>query len=91
MKKIVLLGMGLFGAWAAVHYGYKALTGECPCTIRKNLQLKLALLLIKDLEAEGYLDLEVDRPSAHSAPHQRQAIDWKTPADYWAFPPAKRR
>lgn len=58
MKKMVLAALTLSASWAAIHYGYKAVTGRCPCEIRKALQLKLALLLVRGLEAEGYIELE---------------------------------
>jgi hypothetical protein len=56
---------------AGVHYGYKAITGECPCTLRRQLQLKLALLLIQGLEREGYLELyEEAEPLDENARYQ---------------------
>lgn len=58
MKEVAyFVGASVF-ILGALHFGYKAVTGECPCALRRKLQLRLAMYLIRELEWEGFLMLE---------------------------------
>jgi len=50
--------LGSAGCLAALHFGYKAVTGECPCNVRRAAQYRLAMVLLAGLAAEGYLEME---------------------------------
>lgn len=58
MPTLVKAGIVCIAAVAAFHYGYKAITGRCPCEVRRKLQFELAMQLLRGLEWEGYLGLD---------------------------------
>lgn len=54
-RRLYALAGSVVGGVALLHILYGALTGECPCRLRRELQFKLAMLLIRELEWEEFL------------------------------------
>lgn len=53
MRRLIIAAGSSAAGLLAFHYGYKFLTGRCPCEIRRKAQYLLAMMLLHELELEA--------------------------------------